>query len=308
MSAGVIGAILGFISTLGFATQQITNRRLVYQANVYRTTFLTLVGAVLASILAAPLLIQPFNQSGALGLALVWFALSGIFHFSIGWTLQGFSQRILGAARASPLTSSMVVLGAIFGALFLGEPFNLILIVGIALTMLGVYLIAREGMNGANGDAHSWKGIFLGLAAGTCWSISPILFRYGYALVPSTFIAVFTGLCAGMAIAGAIWLVNRRRTPDMPNADPTLAAPPRTFWYLQALAGITVGIAVWTRWASLTFLPVVTVNALNMFTIPIVVIAAPIVLGKRLERTGWKLWLGTVSMLIGVAMTLVGGM
>ena len=83
--------------------------------------------------------------------------------------------------------------------------------------------------------------------------------------------------------------------------------PPRTFWILQLLAGIVVGAAIFARWTSLVYLPIVEVNALNMLTIPTVVILAPLILGQRLEHSGWQLWLGTVCMLAGIGLTLIGG-
>jgi hypothetical protein len=82
---------------------------------------------------------------------------------------------------------------------------------------------------------------------------------------------------------------------------------PLSFWLVQALSGIAVGGAIMARWISLVHLPIVHVNALMMLTIPTVVLAAPILFSRRLEQSGWKLWLGTLSILAGVALTVFLG-
>jgi hypothetical protein len=54
-------------------------------------------------------------------------------------------------------------------------------------------------------------------------------------------------------------------------------------------------------------LPIVHVNALLMLTIPTVVLVAPLVFSKKLEQFGWKLWLGTLIILGGLAVTVFMG-
>lgn len=138
------GVLWALASTLGFAIYQILNRRLVQQANIYMVTFVVLVASVGVGLLFMPLLGQPGMWRQLTGMGLLWFALSGVVHFSMGWTFISFAQRTIGAARTSPLTTSAIVVSAILGVIFFNEPFNLTLLAGIVLTIAGVYLISQE--------------------------------------------------------------------------------------------------------------------------------------------------------------------
>lgn len=305
-----IGILWGTASAFGFAVYQLSNRWLVHRASIYRTTFLSLL---ISSLVGALVVLLVEEQEAWLSLnfrAIFWFSLSGFIHFSLGWNLLGLSQRIIGAAKASPLVSSSVVLSAVFSPLFFPEPFNLALVAGIALLMFGVVLISKEQNGNTSVPGKIWHGIIFGLLTGACFAASPIPFRYGYAITPSALIAVWISLMAGMIFALISWQLHERdtrlhaRAPGIPKSE---RFEPALFWLLQTLSGLAVGSAIIARWISLVYLPIVHVNALMMLTIPTVVLVAPLVFSKKLEQSGWKLWLGTVSVLGGVAITVFFG-
>lgn len=138
------GVLWAFTATLGFAVYQIINRRLVQQANVYAITVIVLLVSVVVGLIFVPVLGEPGMWGRLTVAAGVWFGLSGIVHFSLGWTFLSLAQRAVGAARTSPLTTSSVIVGALLGTLFFTEPFNGTLLIGIGLTIVGVYLISRQ--------------------------------------------------------------------------------------------------------------------------------------------------------------------
>lgn len=153
-----------------------------------------------------------------------------------------------------------------------------------------------------------WQGIFFGLGAGTCWAVSPVFFRWGYAETPSIYLAVLLSLLAGAVVSLSVWLgLGNRDTGDKlpPGVE---AFPARTFWSWQIVAGVAVGMAVFARWLALLDITIVAVNSINMLAVPIIVIVAPLVWGRGLERSGWRLWLGVACVLSGVTLVTIGGL
>jgi drug/metabolite transporter (DMT)-like permease len=305
-----VGILWGTASAFGFAIYQLSNRWLVHRASIYRTTFLSLLVSSILSGVIVILIEGPEVWRSLTAESVLWFSLSGFIHFSLGWNMLGFSQRIIGAAKASPLVSSSVVLSAVFSPLFFPEPFNFALVIGIALLMFGVVLISKENGNNSHLRGNIWPGIIYGLLTGACFAASPIPFRYGYVITPSALMAVWISLTAGMVFALISWLWNEREAdPENPSSGKfdKPRVEPLPFWLLQALSGLAVGSAIMARWISLVYLPIVHVNALMMLTIPTVVLVAPVLFTRKLEQSGWKLWLGTFSILGGVAVTVFLG-
>jgi drug/metabolite transporter (DMT)-like permease len=304
------GLLWGTASAFGFAIYQLSNRWLVHKASIYRTTFLSLFISSLFSALIVILFEDPEVWQSLNFTAVFWFSLSGFIHFSLGWNMLGFSQRIIGAAKASPLVSSSVVLSAVFSPFFFPEPFNLALAAGIILLMVGVVLISKEQGGSASVQGRIWQGILFGLLTGACFAVSPIPFRYGFFITPSALIAVWISLTAGMVFALISWLFNEkeaRRDNPPDGIKKWRKIEPAQFWLLQFISGLAVAGAIIARWISLVYLPIVHVNALMMLTIPTVVLVAPLVFSRKLEQIGWKLWLGTLTILIGLAVTIFMG-
>ena len=215
------------------------------------------------------------------------------------------------------MTTSAVVLSALFGTLLFGEPFNAILLLGIALTIGGVYLISKQpgpGPNDSQNDSGPyfswviWQGILIGLLTGACWAISPVFFRWGYEETPSVFVAVLISLVAGWIVSVGVWMVMCNRDGRQKQANDVPALKPVAFWTWQLLAGIVVGASIFGRWVALIDLPIVVVNSINMMVAPMVVFLSPRLLGRALESSGWRLWVGTISILVGVGLTLLGGL
>lgn len=72
------------------------------------------------------------------------FAMAGLVHFFIGWTLISLSQNQVGAARTGALVGATPLFAAVVAALTLGEILDLWTILGILLVVGGVYLVSNE--------------------------------------------------------------------------------------------------------------------------------------------------------------------
>ena len=93
----------------------------------------------------ATLAIEDINQ---LVLLISWqsvfyFAVAGMIHFVIGWTLFAVSQKVVGASRTSALLGTAPLFATLIGYLIFSEFLSFITLTGITLIMIGIYLVAK---------------------------------------------------------------------------------------------------------------------------------------------------------------------
>ena len=223
-----------------------------------------------------------------------------------GWTLLNMSQKRLGASRTSPLiaTTALRDRGRGTGARR-----------GSGLHPGGRYgpdrhrrLRGPDGPGEDNSGAEHgreasanapspwrrppplWWSVF-GLGAAFAWAVSPIFIRHGLEEVDEPILGVTVGVVAASVAFGVALLVQGRPA--------SLLAASRSSLAWKAVAGILVGVATWARWYALSLTTVVVVLSLALLSVPTVLLLAPIVAGRHLERI-------TVPVVIGSAFV-VGG-
>lgn len=212
------GALWAVLAGVGFGLFQASNRRASRHMDVLLSTFLQIVvgAVVLAGIaVATEDLTLLYTAHPA---ALIDFSLAAFVHFFLGWTFLNASQKRIGAARTSPLTSTVPLFGVIIAALVFREFPGPIALAGIALVVAGVYYVSGEkgvvpeaGGSGGEGAARDsewaaprvigWRGALFGLGTAVCWAISPVFIRGGLAGLP----APLLGLTVGMIVCALIY-------------------------------------------------------------------------------------------------------
>src|SRR5919198_1956541 len=193
------GAFWAAASGVGFGAFQTVNRRAVARMDVFLATLIQL--AVALAVLAA--LVGATSERERLGsipaAALGWFALGGAAHFFVGWTLLNISQQRIGAARTSPLISTVPLFGAGVAAITLGQFPSGWSWFGIALITLGAYVVAVERLLGGPGAASSgWRDSAYGLGTAVAWAVSPVFIRKGLEGFDSPLIGVTVGLAVSL--------------------------------------------------------------------------------------------------------------
>ncbi len=71
-----------------------------------------------------------------------YFSLAGFIHFFVGWTLLGYSQNQIGAARTGAVLGSMPVFGLVIDLVLYRETFSPLALLGVGLVVVGVYIIS----------------------------------------------------------------------------------------------------------------------------------------------------------------------
>jgi len=141
-----------------------------------------------------------------------------------------------------------------------------------------------------------WKAAVPGLAAAFAWSISPIFIKQGLEDMDSPLL----GLTLGMAVALVAYAVALPLRPQVEGA--VLGSLDALAFKLAA--GIMVGLSVWARWESLDSAGIAVVLALGLLSVPVVLFASPLLMGRHLEKVTLPVWAGA-GLVVGGALLLI---
>ena len=293
---------------LVFGVFQAVNRASLLELDVFESTFMQL----LASLAVLVLFVGGTGELGRLAQVpaqgYFYFALSGLVHFFGGWTLLNQSQKLLGAARTSPLLASTPLFGTLLAFITLGELPGLLPLLGMTAIVGGVTIVHVERVRRGSVRSARVAGTeqlerprkrsplfssLFGLGAALAWAISPIFIRQGLRSFDAPLIGVTIGVFAATVVFGLVLLVRRR--PILRH----LAG--RRAILLKLVAGVLVGLATWSRWYALSLTEVTIVLSLGLLSVPTVLLSARLFTGRELERI-------TPSVLGGAALVVAGAL
>lgn len=138
------GALLALGAGIALGLFQSFNGKASGQVTIQRATVTLLVTSALIVTAAVFVTRSPRIYLDIPISAYLLFAIAGIIHFVVGWSLLSQSQRVVGAARTGSLIGTVPIFTAIVGAVFLEEYLNLASVVGIGLVVIGVYLVSNR--------------------------------------------------------------------------------------------------------------------------------------------------------------------
>ena len=285
------GALWATISGIGFGFFQAFNRRAGRAFDAYFSTFVLI--AISALILAgAAVLTEDLSRLNGVTLAtFANFALAGLIHFYLGWTLLTVSQNKIGAARTGALSGTSPLFALFISALAFNEFLRLPVLGGILMLVSGVYLVSFDKNPFAEASGRQWIDSLYGLGVAVCFSISPIFIRGGLKYLDSPLLGVTIGMSFSALAYGIILLF--RRASLLQGSLTTDAI------IFQLLASVFTGLSTWTRWIALDKAAVGVVLALGRLNVPVVLILAPILVGKAQENVTLRVWLGAALIIAG---------
>jgi drug/metabolite transporter (DMT)-like permease len=287
----VTGVLWAAASGIGFGLFQSLNARAVREVeDVYLSTLLQLLVAALVLVGVCLATEDIGRLADAPGWALGSFALAGVLHFLVGWTLLNLSQNRIGAARTSPLLTMVPIFGVVIAAVTLGELPRAATLGAIAPMVLGAYVVSAPG----SGPVARWQDSLFGLGTAFMWALSPVFTVKGLEGLDSPLLGVALGLLvsvAGYGLALAVSRPSRRRLP-------------RSGLVLKLAAGVVVALATWGRWESLDLATVGVVLALNLLSVPVVLLLAPVVSGRHIEDVTVRVWVGA-ALVVGGSLALI---
>ena len=291
-----MGSALAAASGIGFGAFQSINRRAAAGIrSAYISTFLQLVVA-LAVLVVASVSAADLDKLGSVTAATIaWFAAAGAVHFFCGWTLLNMSQQRIGAARTSPLLSTSPVFAALVAWVTLGEVPGALSWLGIALVVGGAATVAAVPARRVAGRA-SWRDARFGIGTALAWAISPVLIRHGLDGLDSPLLGVTIGLTAAVLVYLAALSVVERGIAELGSREALL---------LKLLAGVLVGLATWARYAALDSARIAVVAALQLLSVPVVLLVSPRMMGGHLEFVNRTVWAGAGLVIAGSLLLVV---
>jgi drug/metabolite transporter (DMT)-like permease len=325
------GALWALGSGFGFGLFQSLNRRALSGMDVATSTFLQLlVSAIVLGLVSVVTQDVGLIAEAPAG-ALVSFGIVGFIHFFLGWMLLNVGQVLIGAARTGPLLATTPLFGAVLAAIWLGESPGPTTVAGMALTIAGVLVLHGErdaedpfapadaapddggrdadrrhrtgGMTAAlmtRPHVRRRAGTLAALGTAMCWAISPIFIRDGLEGLPSPLLGVTVSMVASALVFGIVLAV-RRSVTGGGRAVTTEALG------IKIVAGLLVGVATWFRWIALDRATVAVVLSVNAVSVPTVLLLAPMIVGRRLERVTARLWFGAGLVVAGSLVLIMKG-
>jgi drug/metabolite transporter (DMT)-like permease len=285
----VSGVLWGTASGIGFGLFQSLNRRAIRGIDdPYVSTFLQLSVAT-AILLIASLVSEDSSQlSDASVKAIVLFGLAGIVHFVLGWLFLNISQARIGASRTAPLITLSPLFGAVLAALVLGEVPSVAALAAIAPIMVGAWLLASRG----GGQFAIERDSIFAFGTAFMWALSAVLTVEALKGLDSPLLGVTLGLVAATAALGGGLLARGSLGAIRSIARNTLA--------LKLFAAVVVAFATWCRLLALDEADVAVVLAMQLLAVPVTLVLAPRLVGRHLEQTGARVWLGAALVGAGV--------
>jgi drug/metabolite transporter (DMT)-like permease len=285
----VTGVLWAAASGIGFGLFQSVNVRAVRQLeDVYVSTFLQLLVAAAVLLFVCVVAGDLPRLADASAWAWISFALAGAIHFFLGWTLLNASQDRIGAARTSPLLTMTPIFGVAIAAVTLGQLPGAAALGGIAVSVAGALVITDPRSEAG----VRWQDATFGLATAFLWALSPVFTVEGLDELDSPLLGVTVGLVFSV-LAYALLLSaaprRRRSARDLPREGVAL----------KAISGVLVALSIWGRWIALDTADVGVVLALNLLAVPTVLLLAPVIAGRHLERVDARIWLGAALVVAG---------
>jgi uncharacterized membrane protein len=140
----------------------------------------------------------------------------------------------------------------------------------------------------------TWRNSLFGIGTAICFAVSAIFIRSGLDGLPSPLLGVTVGMISSTLAYGGLLLFRRAQIRQGPI--------PRGELVVQILAGATVGLSTWARWIALDLAPVAVVMALGRLNVPVVILLAPLLVGRKAERVTARVWLGAALIVAGAVL------
>jgi DME family drug/metabolite transporter len=205
-----------------FALSHILIRRGLVGSNAIVGSLISLATTA-ATSWALTLWLVPLE--GALGHALWYFAIAGIFAPGLGRTLAYVGIERIGVARSVPIVNASPMFASILAVLLLGEDWALQNALGTCLVVLGVVQLSRS-----HAEEKSWRAgdLFLPILGALAFAVSANLRKAGLEVINLPLLAAAVTSTVALLFAALVF-------PRLQGGWRKLPLPQRSLrWFLAA--------------------------------------------------------------------------
>jgi drug/metabolite transporter, DME family len=306
----VLGIILSLGSSVFFGANSVITRRGMFRfSSNYVATISILTGFLFFLVVSGIMGYLPAIPGLTWKAHLFW-ALSGVVHFSLGRTWAYRSIQLLGANRSNVVTSLSPIATVALAILILKETLSPIQVLGVAFTVAGPLLLllkeetisesshTKSGSHGKGVDARTLLlGILYGAGAALFWGSSAVFIKFGLQEGGSPIIGSLIAYAGASLVTSPSFLVNagnRRELFDQ-GGKPLLVA---------VCSGLTTAVAQLLRYVSFQYGSVIVVS-LMLRTQPIWVILFSFVFIRQHESFSRWVFLSNGMIIIGTILVMM---
>ncbi len=298
----LLGPLLALLGALFFSISHVPTRRAVLRvkdtsAGVAVTVFISIPALFLALVISDKvddLLRFPWH-------GYLWLLGAGIIHFYVGRSLNYKSVQLVGANITGILRRSSPLVAVSLGVIVLGEVVTLPMFLGILLIVVGVGFVGwnpwQSRQSKTSFASLGPKGILLGVGAGVCYGVSPLMIKMALNSFSSPIAAVLISF-AGAAVVHALLHVKGDKRKLLLNMEK------RTFWWFF-LSGLLVVFAQLSRFLALSMAPISVISPL--FDVgPLMVIGLSFIFNRKLEVFNKSVIIAAIFVIAGTLFLLWG--
>jgi drug/metabolite transporter (DMT)-like permease len=291
MSSLALALTFAFLAAFMWGIQSVIARKGLIGIGVIPGTFISVLMSVPVILVAGLISGDLLGGYTLRPIMIVLLVLIGVLSQMVSRILLYGSFKIIGASRATPITSIRSLFGSFLGIIFLGEEPTTSILLGTFLIFFGVILISyTEAPPGDSGTEGKWKGISYVLVAGLLWGTNIILIRIAVLDVGSAIIANLVANLAAMVSLGLL-------IPFRGYYSTVLKINRSSLFYLL-LAGAFMAIASLSNFIALGLGPVIIIAPITG-TVPLFTIVVSYFFLQRLERVNLMVISGAISIVLG---------
>jgi DME family drug/metabolite transporter len=220
---------------------------------------------------------------------------SGLIGLGLGDTLYLVSLRMVGVARAVPLTCTYPLFNLLWAVFLVGEPLTLSSALGAVVIVLGIWLLSYEKESVVQGVRRSvlFKGVIAALVTAVLWSVSITMMNLAVQEAPDLDHALVINTIRAAAVGGILLA----SSPVIDKKLDFLRVDRRTI--LALVAGGIVALGLGWFFLTYSFVEILETRAVPISsTTPLFSTLAGIALLH--EKITAKTALGSVVIVVGV--------
>jgi drug/metabolite transporter (DMT)-like permease len=285
----VIGLFLALASSISFAGSTSILSRPLTKSDPSSANYLNLlVGTAIAAVATIS-----FGQAATLTsislVAIVIFAIVGLFHFNISRLLNFTAVKNIGANQTAPITATQVPYSVILAVFLLNEKITIPIIGGVVLILSGLTLM-RAGTGAKIRGGNAKAGYLAASSTGLIWGCTPILINLG--------LSYFHFFIAATLLAYVAAFISYVPVVIVKHSTTKIRELPRSTLYAYVLSGALLVTAQLLRFGALDYAPVVTVVPV-LAVFPIFIIIFTWMIAKDVEIFHKKTILSIILTTIG---------
>ena len=262
----MLGAFLALLSAATFGLNNAALRRGVLKGSVLQAMAVTVPMGVPLFALAALAGIAAGGELRVTPEPLGWFALAGVVHFVIGRYSNYRATRAMGANLSGPVQQMSVLVSLGLALALLGEQLTPTALVGIALVVIGPFIMLQGRRRGGDRTASGFvpayrEGFFWGAISALGYGSSPLFIAWGVSgtgVAQSLFGGLVSYAAATVVLIGVL---------AIPGRVAHVAALERDAAGWFAVSGIFVFLSQMFRYAALALAPVSLVAPIQRLSV-----------------------------------------